>query len=222
MTQRTPALGPDADAGSREPPRRPDEPRRQEDRSRSTRLRLIEATIGCLVDHGWSGTTTTAVAERAGVSRGAQLHHYPTRSELVIAAVQHLAEIRINEIRRRAAELPDTGPRAAAVLDMLAELCTGPLFTAALELWVAARTDDELRPEVAQLEAVFGRETHRLTVELLGANENKPGVRETVQATLDMMRGLGLANLLSDDSPRRTALLAAWATTLEERLGAHE
>lgn len=185
-------------------------------------MRLIEATIGCLVEHGWSGTTTTAVAERAGVSRGAQLHHYPTRSELVIAAVQHLAEIRITEIRQRAADLPQAGPRAAAVLGMLAELCTGPLFTAALELWVAARTDAELRPAVAQLEAVFGRETHRLTVELLGANENEPGVRETIQATLDMMRGLGLANLLSDDEQRRTALLAEWATTLEERLGASQ
>lgn len=201
---------------------RPDGSRRQEERSRSTRLRLIEATIGCLIEHGWSGTTTTAVAERAGVSRGAQLHHYPTRNDLVVAAVQHLGEIRRDEIRQRAAELSGQELTVATILDMLAELCTGPLFVAALELWVAARTDAELRPAVSLLETQFGRETHRLTVELLGADENLPGVRETVQATLDMMRGLGLANLLSDDRERRAALLAEWTTTLENRLGATE
>lgn len=201
---------------------RPDGSRRQEERSRSTRLRLIEATIGCLIEHGWSGTTTTAVAERAGVSRGAQLHHYPTRNDLVVAAVQHLGEIRRDEIRQLAANLTGQQLSVGTVLDMLAELCTGPLFVAALELWVAARTDAELRPAVSQLELQFGRETHRLTVELLGADENRPGVRESIQATLDLMRGLGLANLLSDDRERRTALLAEWTTTLENRLGATE
>ena len=55
----------------------------QQERSRATQARLLEATVECLVEHGWSGTTTTVVAERAGVSRGAQLHHYPTRAALV-------------------------------------------------------------------------------------------------------------------------------------------
>ncbi|KWX02577.1 TetR family transcriptional regulator [Carbonactinospora thermoautotrophica] len=189
---------------------------RQEERSAATRQRLMEATIECLVERGWSGTTTTLVAERAGVSRGAQLHHYRTRSELVIAAVEHLAEVRVAEIRREAAGLPQQ--RTQAVLDMLARLYTGPLFVAALELWVAARTDEELRAALVPLEARFGREAHRLTVELLGADESKPGVREAVQATLDLMRGLGLASLLTDDSARRGRLLRQWAKILDQTL----
>ncbi|WP_079045748.1 TetR/AcrR family transcriptional regulator [Carbonactinospora thermoautotrophica] len=189
---------------------------RQEERSAATRQRLMEATIECLVKRGWSGTTTTLVAERAGVSRGAQLHHYRTRSELVIAAVEHLAEVRVAEIRREAAGLPQQ--RTQAVLDMLARLYTGPLFVAALELWVAARTDEELRAALVPLEARFGREAHRLTVELLGADESKPGVREAVQATLDLMRGLGLASLLTDDSARRGRLLRQWAKILDQTL----
>ena len=64
------------------------------------RPRLLEATVDCLVEHGWSGTTTTLVSRRAGVSRGAQLHHFPTKNDLVVAAVEHLSELRGEELRR--------------------------------------------------------------------------------------------------------------------------
>jgi AcrR family transcriptional regulator len=179
----------------------------QEERSRSTRLRLLDATVECLIEHGWSGTTTTLVAERAGVSRGAQLHHYPTKSALVLAAVEHLAERRAAELRSEVAALPRGRGRVGATVDLLAAVFTGPLFMAALEVWVAARTDEQLRVALVPVEARFGREVHRLTVELLGADESRPGVRESVQATLDLLRGLGVANLLTDDTARRTRLL---------------
>jgi AcrR family transcriptional regulator len=192
----------------------------QQERSRITQQRLLAATIDCLVEHGWSGATTTAIAERAGVSRGAQLHHYPTRTALVTAAVGHLAERRAAEIRAEAAALgDDPRDRLDRVLDMLAAAFTGPAFVAALELWVAARTDPDLRAALLPLEARVGREMHRLTVELLGADESRPGVREAVQATLDLLRGLGVANLLTDDSPRRAALLSAWKRQLATQLG---
>ncbi|MCW2638597.1 MAG: TetR family transcriptional regulator [Dactylosporangium sp.] len=210
----------------------------QQERSRATQQRLLEATVECLVEFGWSGASTTVIAERAGVSRGAQLHHYPTRAALVLAAVEHLAERRAAEIRTEAeadigkAAAPkgdkaaaDTGDNVAVlagdtehrvdrVIDMLAAAFTGPLFVAALEVWVAARTDSDLKAALVPLEARVGREMHRLAVDLLGADETKPGVREAVQATLDLLRGLGVANLLSDDSHRREQLLGAWKRQL--------
>jgi AcrR family transcriptional regulator len=183
----------------------------QQERSRATQQRLLEATVDCLFKYGWSGATTTVIAERAGVSRGAQLHHYPTRAALVLAAVQHLAERRAEEIRTEAARLTgDLPERLDKVIDLLAAAFTGPLFVAALEVWVAARTDPELRDALVPLEARVGREMHRLTVDVLGADESKPGVREAVQVTLDLLRGFGVANLLTDDTPRRTLLLAGW------------
>ena len=181
--------------------------RRQEERSRSTRQRVLEATIDCLVEHGWSGTTTTLVAERAGVSRGAQLHHYRTKSDLVVAAVEHLADKRAGELRAAAARLRPDGDRVSHTVDLLASLFTGPLFAAAIEVWVAARSDATLRAALVPVEARFGRDVHRLTVALLGADERRPGVREAVQATLDLMRGLGIAALLTDDSARRAHVL---------------
>jgi AcrR family transcriptional regulator len=196
-------------------------PTRQQERSDATRARLMDATVDCLVEHGWAGTTTTVVAQRAGVSRGAQLHHYPTRAELVIAAVQHLGAARFAEARERASRLPSGAGRTRAVLDMLARLHTGPLFRAMLELWVAARTDPGLREVVVPLEAEVGRETHRLTVELLGVDEAGPGVRAAIQQTLDLVRGLGLSALLTDDGPRRRHLLDDWARQLDQRLLDH-
>jgi AcrR family transcriptional regulator len=182
-------------------------PSRQEERSRSTRLRLLDATVACLVERGWSGTTTTLVAERAGVSRGAQLHHYPTKSALVVAAVEHLAERRAAELRAEAAALPRGRDRVGATVDLLAAVFAGPLYVAALEVWVAGRTDEALRAALLPVEARFGRDLHRLAVELLGADESRPGVRESVQATLDLLRGLGVASLLTDDAARRARLL---------------
>ncbi|GIF77103.1 TetR/AcrR family transcriptional regulator [Asanoa siamensis] len=182
----------------------------QQERSRVTQARLLDAAVDSLVELGWAGTTTTVIAERAGVSRGAQLHHYPTKAALVMAAVEHLADRRAAEIRAEAATLPAGARRVDRVIDMLAAAFTGPLYAAALEVWVAARTDPELRAALVPVEARVGRELHHLTVELLGADERRPGVRESVQATLDLMRGLGVANLLSDDAARRATLLREW------------
>jgi AcrR family transcriptional regulator len=192
----------------------PTGPARQQERSRATQTRLLEAAVDCLVEHGWAGTTTTVVAARAGVSRGAQLHHYPTKSALVIAAAEHLARRRTAELRAEAGALP-TGPhRLDRLVDMLAASFTGPLFVAELELWLAARTDPELRAVLVPATERVAREMHRLTVDLLGADERRSGVSEAVQATLELLRGLGVANLLGDDSARRHALLTSWKRQL--------
>ena len=190
----------------------------QEERTRLMRARLLDATVDCLVEHGFSGTSTTLVSERAGVSRGAQLHHFPTKNDLVVAAVEHLTEVRGAELAAAAAALPTGARRTRAVLQMLGDHFASPVFTAALELWVAARTDETLLAAVAPLEQRVGREIHRMTVDLLGADESQPGVRELVQATLDLVRGLGLANTIGDDRARRRLILRRWADVLDAGL----
>ena len=192
----------------------------QEERSRATRLRLLEAAVGCLVEFGYAGTSTTLVSERAGVSRGAQLHHFPSKAALLAAAVEHLATVRGEELVARVAAVPPGDRRQ--VLRTLADHFTSPVFDAALELWVAARTDPELKAAVAPLERRIGREAHRITVAALGADESVPGTRELVQATLDLIRGLGLADALSDDARRRNRILDRWAAVLDAELEPEE
>jgi AcrR family transcriptional regulator len=191
----------------------------QGERTRAMRARLLEATVDCLVERGFAGTSTTLVSQRAGVSRGAQLHHFPTKNTLVVAAVEHLTEVRGAELRAAAAVLPRGAHRTRAVLQMLADHFTSPVFSAALELWVAARTDPALLEAVEPLERRVGREAHLLTLDALGADESRPGVRELVQATLDLVRGLGLANTISDDARRRGRILDQWAISLDHALG---
>ncbi|MEV4227572.1 TetR/AcrR family transcriptional regulator [Streptomyces bobili] len=193
----------------------------KQDRSRATRQRLLEAAVACLAEHGWAGSTVSVVAERAGVSRGAAQHHFPTREDLFTAAVEYVAEERSRALR---ALFPQGAAGAGhvdrrAVVSALVDLYTGPLFRAALHLWVAASNEEQLRSRVTELEARVGRETHRIAVELIGADESAPGVRETVQGLLDMARGLGLANLLTDDAPRRDRVVTQWAALLEQHLG---
>ena len=190
----------------------------QEERSRAMRARLLEATVECLVERGFSGTSTTLVSERAGVSRGAQLHHFPTKNDLVVAAVEHVMARRGRELEAALARVPAGPRRTREVLRVLGRHVASPVFAAALELWVAARTDEQLLAAVAPLEQRLGREAHRLTVLALRADEGRPGVRELVQATLDLVRGLGLAGTITDDARRRERILDQWALTLDAAL----
>ncbi|MEJ5255641.1 MAG: TetR/AcrR family transcriptional regulator [Acidimicrobiales bacterium] len=123
----------------------------QAERSASTRAKLLDATAECLADLGYARTSTTEVARRAGVSRGAQLHHFPTKAELVAAAVDHLLERRVEEFRTLIATVPDGPNRIEAAIDLLWSMFRGPTFEAWYELNTAARTDPELRPHVARV-----------------------------------------------------------------------
>ncbi|WP_268978206.1 TetR/AcrR family transcriptional regulator [Streptomyces sp. HM190] len=220
-TDATGTAGPTADGGTPAPAGPPAgtaavaERGPKQDRSRVTRKRLLEAAVSCLAEHGWAGSTVTVVAERAGVSRGAAQHHFRTREDLFTAAVEYVAEERSRALR---ALFPEGPADRRAVVAALVDLYTGPLFRAALHLWVAASNEEQLRPRVTELEARVGRETHRIAVELLRADELVPGVRETVQGVLDMARGLGLANLLTDDTGRRDKVVTQWAALLDEVL----
>src|SRR5438477_11049070 len=114
--------------------------RTQEERSTETRRLLLEATADCLYRLGYSGTTTTEIAERAGVSRGAQLHHFPRKEELVITAVEYLFARRLGEFRKAFKALPEGADPSREAIDLLWSMYKGPTFYAWLELLVASRS----------------------------------------------------------------------------------
>jgi len=193
-------------------------PAPQQARAVATRERLLEATLQVLHERGYADTTIIAVCAQAGASRGAQLHHFPSKAELVRAAIEHLAAKRAAEIRAEAAMLPTRGDRISAALGLLERTFTGRLYTVALEVWVAARTDPELRAALAPLERRIGRELFQLTIDVLDADGTDPSVREAVQLTLELMRGLGVAGMLTDDRARRQRLLRWHAAQLRNVL----
>ena len=162
---------------------------------------MIE-TFPATVDGWWAGDGVEVVlVASSGQARVPEL------------GVQRVVAEEERDVAREALTLVDGA--GVAVLQVLGDHFTSPVFIAALELWVAARTDPALLAEVAPLEQQVGRETHRMTVELLGVDEAQPGVRALVQATLDLVRGLGLANTISDDTRRRNNILDHWAAVID-------
>jgi len=127
----------------------------QAERSAATRTRLLDATLDCLVELGWAGTSTTEIVARAGVSRGAQVHHFPTKEDLVLAAVEHLLERRTAEYRDAFAALAPEARTPDAAFDLLRSVCGGPNWDCWIELAVAARTNPALRSRFAEIEERF-------------------------------------------------------------------
>ena len=124
----------------------------QEERSAETRRRLLEAAIACLNERGYTGTTTTEIAGRAGVSRGAQVHHFRHKEELVIGALEHICARRLAELEYAFEELPVGGLefRVETLIDLMWTAFRGPSFYAWLELLVASRTEPILRVAVRE------------------------------------------------------------------------
>jgi AcrR family transcriptional regulator len=187
--------------------------RSQEERSAETRERLLDATIESLVVAGYAHTTTTAVCERAGLSRGAQVHHFPKKQDLVVSAVAHLAARRAAELRRRAAALPpaaDPDERLRALLALVEEAFSGPLFLAALELWVAARTDAELHRALFGFERAAGRALAELWREIAGPLAGGARFDAVLELTMHLARGMALQRILRSDDTARRRLLELW------------
>ncbi|GAA4405389.1 TetR/AcrR family transcriptional regulator [Tsukamurella soli] len=186
----------------------------QQDRSRITRQLLLETTIDSLAAQGWVATTVGSVARQAGVSRGAAQHHFPTREDLITGALEYMGEKRLIQAREAAGAVPDGTDRPYAVARLIVDFYTDELFKAALHVWTAAASDEELRARVLPFENRFSREVFGIAMGLLGADREDSDARRAVQATLDLARGLGLADLLSDDSARREQVVEFWGRQL--------
>jgi AcrR family transcriptional regulator len=170
--------------------------RTQAERSATTRQALLDATIACLVEEGYANTTTARVAERAGVSRGAHLHHFQTRSALVAAAVEHLRVRRAEELLAAADALPSGPERVAQALDLLWRSYTSPLFQGALDLWSAGRTDAELRSHLVKIEREFDRQTMELARRLFPEAAERPDFENLIELAASTIRGLTLLDTL--------------------------
>lgn len=197
---------------------RPAGPRTQAQRSARTRAKLMAAAIDCLVERGYSGTTTTEVADRAGVSRGAELHHFPSKIDLVTSAVRHLADQWLAEFHRLSEAIPREANRVSAVTDLLWSTFSGRLFTAALELWVAARTDRELFATLASTERQIGLSIRASFEEIYGDYRSAPDFRSLTRLSIHVMRGMALEAMLGADARRREEALGLWKRLASQML----
>lgn len=151
----------------------------QANKSAATRKRLIDAAIKCIVKHGYADTTTLQVANEAGLSRGAMLHHFENGRELIKATVAELHERRLNAFRR-AAERNAENSRGM-VRDYWRQL-QKPGFVAFQELAMAARTNAELAEILHPMQVEFRERLHELAVQLFPEWQSRPEQFELAMA----------------------------------------
>jgi AcrR family transcriptional regulator len=164
------------------------------------RRRLLDATVDCLVRYGYAGTTTTRVTELAGVTRGAQVHHFPTRADLVAAAVRHLAAKRAELAFEKIDEVRQAPDPLDAALDLMWEVHQGPINYATIEMWVAARTDPELREQLIRVEPAARASLLEFTEAAFGEYAANPRFRHIMYTAMDAVRGILLMGLSDEDT----------------------
>lgn len=179
---------------------------------------MLRAAIEALAADGWAAATVAAVAERAGVSRGAAQHHFPTREVLITAALEQIFDDMTSSASAAAEPVAEVPARVRAAVDRAVDIYTGPQFKAALQVWAAAASDAALRQLILPMENKFAHAAHRMTVAALDPEGVHPETHRLAQATLDLARGLGLADTLSDDSERRVQVIATWCELLAAAL----
>jgi AcrR family transcriptional regulator len=187
-------------------------PRRtQEERSATTRALLLDATIDCLIEFGYANTTTARVAERAGVSRGAQVHHFTTKTALMAEAIRHLAVKRGDALIYDVDGVKNSPDRINTALDLLWEAHTGPMLQATFELWSAARTDPELRASLLTVESQVARTMFEAGRALFGEHALAPNFDANLHVALATMRGLAIIEHLAAEPD--VAPLVRWDRT---------
>ena len=163
------------------------------------RRRLLDATVECLVRYGYAGTTTTKVTELAGVTRGAQVHHFPTRADLVAAAVRHLAAKRTELAFEKIDAVRHAADPIDAALDLMWEVHQGPIQYATIEMWVAARTDAELRKQLSVVEPAARASLLEFAKAAFGDYAADPRFRHIMYTALDTVRGILLLGVSMSD-----------------------
>lgn len=182
--------------------------RKPQARSAVTRENILDAALECLVERGYARTATADVAERAGVSRGAQLHHFPTRDGLLAATIEHLAERRLAELRRTLEGRTVDGDEIDAAIDFVWAAYSDSTAYAGLELVIAARTDDDLlhnlKPVAGRLDELF----HVAGRELAPHAQDRERRKAFRNLVLAAIQGLAVMRIVNDDEAYIGGVLA--------------
>lgn len=192
----------------------------QAQKSAMTRESLLNAAIDCFIELGYADTTTASVAQRAGVSRGAMLHHFPSKSSLVQAAVEHLHQRQLQLYRQNVRRIPaslDVLSRNRRGLRAYWKYLTSDLVTAYHELSVAGRTDPELAEVLEVTTQNFQEAWLAATAELFPEWAER-GELYTLAMDLSqfLMEGMAMSNIARSRSKRIARMLDYLGDRLEE------
>lgn len=187
-------------------------------KSVATRRSVIDATIQCFIEIGYFRTTTTEIAKRANLTRGAVQYYFPTTPDVLRASIDHLLEKWMETYYTALSEVSSEEDQLARSIDIYWEFVRHPLFVAWQELVAASRTEPELAEiidsaaktyELKRLEA--GREMY--PQHMRSAGENFELGRDLSRVVLE---GLALTRLTYDRDEREGAIIDVLKNTVRE------
>ena len=184
-----------------------EERRQQKDRTAATRAAVLEATIELLVERGYAGTSTRLAAEKAGISLGALQHHFRTKAELTVEAMRFVTERLAGEFVSAIPRDGDELERVSIALDRLFVVFRGPTFAAAMELHLAARTDESLREPISKLHLDDQVRIRESAIELMPGIEDHPGFDAWLLMSVSAIRGMAVATMGVGDVEEEWQLL---------------
>lgn len=168
----------------------------QAQKSAATRELILSAAVRCIVELGYSRTTTMKIAERAGLSRGATLHHFPSKLDIIRAAVDYLHERRLRAFRNSVNAIPEGTDRIKAATEAYWAHATHPIFVAFFELSVAARTDKELRKILRPAQKSFDEEWYKTAQEVFPEWQSDPEAFDLALALVQhLMEGIAISTM---------------------------
>jgi AcrR family transcriptional regulator len=192
----------------------------QAQKSASTRTQIIESAIKCFVEYGYSRTTTPLIAQKAGLSRGAMMHHFPSKLAIVRAAVEYLHSKRLRAFRKAVVKPVADVDHVRQAVEAYWQHVRHPMFVAFFELAVAARTDKELADILKPAQEGFEREWYEAAVELFP--EWKVG-GERFELGFDLaryvMEGMAISFLTHKETERDRRVLSYLEEKLKELAG---
>ncbi|KJK48311.1 hypothetical protein UK23_17420 [Lentzea aerocolonigenes] len=181
----------------------------------ATRQRIVQTAVDLLVERGLAATTTVEVQRAGGFSRGALLHHFPTREAMLGATIRLLMEHNEAAVRQAEAEVPAGPDRIERAIRVLCASMVRPAFVAELELWAAARTDPALREVLRDEEKRARTDLYRVIDGVFGADlvahERYPVV---AALTVQFLRGLAISDVLRGERGTER-LITDWAAVVK-------
>ena len=168
----------------------------QAHKSSSTRQQILDAAVQCIVKIGYANTTTMMIAKEAGLSRGATLHHFPSKLDIIKATVDFLYEKRIRAFRRSGRELPQDTDRVKMAVEAYWEHVNHPLFVAFFELSVAARHDEELRKILVPAQQKFDKEWYLTARETFPEWTDEKAFNLALSLSQKLLEGIAISHMM--------------------------
>lgn len=197
----------------------PEPARRREEQRLATRRRILRAAVDSFQALGYAATTTLEVQRRAGVSRGALLHHFPTRPQLVAAAIAELVSLNGAASRESLAQASADLDPIERARRALRSIVSRPAFGIEMELWMAARSDPELRTHLRRAERSAMKDWQEGLDEMFGPDlVGHPAYPSVIAVTTPLMRGLAVTRSLTAGATGLDRSLDAWADFARQAL----